>query len=180
MQRLGFIHDMMDVKVLILYVMSRVTAPVNVQQIYELCFQDDCLSYFDICTAIPEMVESNHLQEVEQGQYVVTDKGRETGRLVEDSIAYTVRQRAEDAVDRFNRQTRRSNFVKTKLTKQPTGEYFVMVTLKDEMGMLMTLELTAPDQRQAIRLSRLMEQKAESVYNLAMTELLENEEDLDS
>ena len=36
MQRLGFIHDMLDVKVLILFVMSKVSYPVNVQQIYEL------------------------------------------------------------------------------------------------------------------------------------------------
>ena len=62
MQRLGFIHDMMDVKVLILFVMARVGYPVNVQQIYELCFQDDCLSYFDVCTAVPEMVEFNHVK----------------------------------------------------------------------------------------------------------------------
>ena len=49
---------MMDVKVLILFVMARVNYPVNMQQIYELCYQDDCLSYFDVCTAIPEMVKS--------------------------------------------------------------------------------------------------------------------------
>ena len=62
MQRLGFIHDMLDVKVLILFVMARVSYPVTVQQMYELCYQDDCLSYFDICTAVPEMVKSGHLR----------------------------------------------------------------------------------------------------------------------
>ena len=65
MQRLGFIHDMMDVKVLILYVMTRVNYPVTIQQIYELCYQDDCLSYFDVCTAVPEMVSSLHLNPLE-------------------------------------------------------------------------------------------------------------------
>ena len=75
MQRLGFIHDMMDVKVLILFVMARVNYPVNMQQIYELCYQDDCLSYFDVCTAIPEMVKSGHLKQVENDCYEITDKG---------------------------------------------------------------------------------------------------------
>ena len=65
MQRLGFIHDMLDVKVLVLFVMARVSYPVNIQQIYELCYQDDCLSYFDVCTAVPEMVTSGHLKELE-------------------------------------------------------------------------------------------------------------------
>ena len=41
MQRLGFIHDMMDVKVLILFVASRSNYPMTTQEIYELCYQDD-------------------------------------------------------------------------------------------------------------------------------------------
>ena len=179
MQRLGFIHDMMDVKVLILFVMSRVGYPVNIQQIYELCFQDDCLSYFDVCTAVPEMVESNHLKMTEDECYEITDKGRETAKLVEDSIAFTVRQRAENAVDRFNRQVRRSSFVRTKVSKRESGDFSVVMSLDDEMGNLMTLELVAPDQRQANRLSRLMEKKAEAVYNLTMTELLDDEDEID-
>ena len=180
MQRLGFIHDMMDVKVLILFVMARVGYPVNVQQIYELCFQDDCLSYFDVCTAVPEMVESGHLKKTEEECYVITDKGRETAKLVEDSIAFTVRQKAENAVDRFNRKVRRSSFVRTKVTQRESGDFSVVMSLDDEMGNLMTLELVAPDQRQANRLSRLMEKKAEAVYNLTMTELLDEEEEIDS
>ena len=89
MQRLGFIHDMMDVKVLVLFVMARVSYPINIQQLYELCFQDECLSYFDICTAVPEMVESGHLRELEDQTYEITDKGRADGALTEDSVAYT-------------------------------------------------------------------------------------------
>ena len=86
---------MMDVKVLILFVMARVNYPVNMQQIYELCYQDDCLSYFDVCTAIPEMVKSGHLKQVENDCYEITDKGKADGSLTEDSIAYTVKCRAD-------------------------------------------------------------------------------------
>ena len=81
MQRLGFIHDMMDVKVLILFVTARSNYPMTTQEIYELCYQDDCLSYFDVCTAIPEMVKSGHLRELEGEKYEITPKGRETGDL---------------------------------------------------------------------------------------------------
>ena len=85
MQRLGFIHDMLDVKVLILFVMARVLYPVNEQKIYELCYQDDCLSYFDVRQAIPQMVESGHLEQTEEG-FVITEKGREAGAVTEDSM----------------------------------------------------------------------------------------------
>ena len=179
MQRLGFIHDMLDVKVLILFVMARVNYPVASNEIYELCYQDDCLSYFDVCTAIPEMVKSGHLKEVEDEKYVITEKGKADGSLTEDSIAFTVKQRAENAVARFTRQLRRSSFVKTQIIPRDTGECSVMMALDDEMGNLMTLELMAPDQRQAVRLGKLFEQKAESVYNLGITELLDEEDELE-
>ncbi len=179
MQRLGFIHDMMDVKVLILFVMARVNYPVNIQQIYELCYQDDCLSYFDVCTAVPEMVKSGHLKEAEQECYEITDKGRADGSLTEDSIAFTVKHRAENAVSRFNRQIRRSSFVKTQILPRESGDFSVIMALDDEMGNLMTLELVAPNQRQAIRLGKLFEKKAEAVYNLTMAELLDDEDELE-
>ena len=178
MRRLGFIHDMLDVKVLILYVASRVQYPVNCQEIYELCYQDECLSYFDVCTALPEMVASGHLQQ-EGETYEITPKGREAGALTADSIAYTVRQRAENAVARFNRQIRRSSYVKTQVVPRDSGDYTVIMSLNDDAGNLMTMELTAPDQRQAIRLGRLFEGKAEIVYNLVMTELLDDEDSLE-
>ena len=179
MQRLGFIHDMMDVKVLILYVMTRVNYPVNIQQIYELCYQDDCLSYFDVCTAVPEMVKSGHLKELEGENYEITEKGKETGSLTADSIAFTVKQRAENAVARFNRQIRRSSFVKTQIIPQENGECAVMMSLDDEFSNLMTLELMAPDQRQAVRLGKLFEKKAEAIYNLTMAELLDEEDEIE-
>ena len=175
MQRLGFIHDMLDVKVLILFVMARVSYPVTVQQMYELCYQDDCLSYFGICTAVPEMVKSGHLRELENEYYEITDKGKADGSLTEDSIAYTVRCKAENAVSRFNRQIRRSSFVKTQIIQRENGDYSVIMALDDEIGNLMTLELLAPNQRQAVRLSKLFEKKAENIYNLTMAELLDDE-----
>lgn len=177
MQRLGFIHDMMDVKVLILYVMARSSYPMTTQEIYEVSYQDDCLSYFDVCTAIPEMVRSGHLRELEGERYEITGKGRQDGAITADSIAFTVKQRAENAVARFNRQIRRSSFVKTEIRPREKGDFGVVLWLDDEMGNLMTLELMAPDQRQANRLSKLLEKKAEDVYNLAMTELLDEEDE---
>ena len=177
MRRLGFIHDMMDVKVLILFVMARISYPADIQQIYELSYQDDCLSYFDVCTAVPEMVKSGHLKQTEDEKYEITEKGRDAGQLTEDSIAFTVKQRAENAVARFNRQIRRSSFIRTQTVPRGNGEFSVIMSLDDEVGNLMTLELVAPNQRQAVRLSKLFEKKAENVYNLTMMELLDDEEE---
>ena len=87
MERHGFVHDMLDVKVLILYIMARVAYPVDLQKIYELSYQDDGLSYFDVAEAVPQMIESGHLERVDGERYVITEKGREAGSVTEDSVA---------------------------------------------------------------------------------------------
>lgn len=179
MQRLGFIHDMMDVKVLILFVAARSSYPMTTQELYELCYQDECLSYFDVCTAVPEMIASGHLRELEDGRIEITEKGREQGALLEDSIAYSVKRKAEDAVARFNRQLRRSSFIRTQLLPRDSGEYSVVLSLDDEMGNLMTLELVAPDERQGVRLTRMFEKRAEALYTLTMNQLLDAEDEID-
>lgn len=179
MQRLGFIHDMLDVKVLILFVMARVGYPVTNQQIYELCYQDDCLSYFDVCTAIPEMVKSGHLKEMQEQTYSITEKGRADGALTEGSVAYSVRCRAENAVARFNRQIRRSSFVRTQVIPRENGGFSVILSLDDEKENLMTMTLMAPNQRQAVRLGKYFEKKADLIYNMTMSELLDDEDELE-
>ena len=125
------------------------------------------------------MVTSGHLKELDEQKYEVTEKGRRDGELTADSIAFTVKQRAENAVARYNRQIRRSSYVKTQIIPRESGDFSVIMALDDEGGNLMTLELLAPDQRQSVRLGKLFEKKAEIVYSLIMTELLDEEDALD-
>lgn len=177
MERHGFIHDMLDVKLLILYVMDRVMYPVDTQKIYELCYQDDCLSYFDLIQAIPQMVASGHLLQQEPDKYVITDKGKEAASVTEDSVAYPVRQRAGMAVERFNRQILRNNFVRTEILPRPGGDFSVIMGLDDEFGNLMTLELAAPTRMQARTLERAFEKKAELLFQNLMSTLLDESEE---
>ena len=172
MERHGFIHDMLDVKVLILYVLSRVLYPVDAQKIYELCLQDECLSYFDVLQALPQMVSSGHLEQTGE-QYVITEKGRETAAITEDSIAYPVLQRAGKAVERFNREVRRDNFIRTEMISQPNGDYLVAMHLDDELGTLMTLELTAPTSSQARKLTQAFHERSDELYRLVLDLLTE-------
>lgn len=172
MERRGFVHDMLDVKVLILYIMARVSYPVDLQKIYELSYQDDCLSYFDVAQAVPQLVESGHLEQVDGERYVITERGREAGAVTEDSVAYPVMQRARAAVERYNREVRRSSFVKTEIRPREGGDFSVRMSLNDEVGDLLRMELMAPTQKHAHRLATAFHRNAETIYRLIMDQLL--------
>ncbi len=175
-QQHGFIHDMLDVKVLILYVMSRVQYPVNVDKVFELAYQDDCLNYFDVAQALPQMVDSGHLERSETGEYTITAKGIETGKVTDDSLAFPVMQRVKAAVERFNRERRRDDFIHIQMTERGEGEYAVIMGLDDELGNLMTLELSAPSRDQAYSLTKAFRDRAELIYQMIMTELIDEPE----
>lgn len=177
MQRHGFIHDMLDVKVLILFVLSRAEYPMDREKVYELCFQDDCLSYFDVCEALPQLEESGHVTRAEDGTYRITEKGRENGAVTEDAIAYPVMQRALLAVERFNREIRRDGLIRTEVMQRADGEYAAVMSLNDEHGGLMTLELHAPNEQQARRMARTFHADAEQFYQTIMNYMISRMED---
>ena len=177
MEQKGFIQDMLDVKLLVLYIMARVLYPVDLQKIYELAFQDDKLSYFDLAQAVPQMVASGHLEEIEGERYIITQKGRDACAVTEDAIAYPVMQRAQTAIDSFNRTVRRNGFVKTNIQKRDSGDYCVQMSLNDEVSDLLKMELMAPSQKHAVRLAKAFNERAEGIYRSVMDHLLIDEKE---
>ena len=173
MERHGFIHDILDVKLLILYVMSLVEEPVNAQTIYELCFQDECLSYFDVYEAIPQMVDTGHLEEVGKDHYRITEKGRETEEITEDSIAFSVKEKAKLAVEKLNQSSKRDQFVRSEIRETTRGDYVVTMALDDLQGPLMNLQLTVPTLQRARKLETAYRSHAEGVYKAVMLGLLD-------
>lgn len=168
----GFIQDMLDVKILVLYIMNRVAYPVTMQKIYDLVFQDDKLSYFDLAQAIPQMVESGHIELIDTENYVITQRGREASSITEDSIAYPVMLRAQAAVEQFNRTIRRSSFVQSSVEKVEEHNYTVHMSLKDDRGDILGLQIAAPSQKFAHRLAKAFSERAEVVYRCIMDQLL--------
>lgn len=172
----GFIRDMLDVKVLILAVVSRLQYPVTGEQIYELAYQDETLSYFDVQEAVPQMVTTGHLQLERGNRYSITEKGRDVAGLTDSSVAYPVLQRVIQAVNHFNAEEKRKGYIQTKVKSTEKNEFFAELILNDAEGQLVKMELMAPSERQAIRLCKALEKCAEPLYQTIMDALSEEME----
>ena len=57
MDHFGFIHEKMDIKILILFVLNLLPAPVDSLTLSELVFCDDGIGYFDYSDCLAELVE---------------------------------------------------------------------------------------------------------------------------
>ena len=75
MGRIGFIHDKLDIKFLILYIASRLIEPVGIDVLTDLALCDDGVDYFSFSECLNELVDSEHMKRTEDGLYCATPRG---------------------------------------------------------------------------------------------------------
>ena len=99
--RFGFIREKIDIKILILYVLSRCRFPADNDQLSEMVMCDDGVSYFDYAECLDELIGSGHV-ECTDGRYLITEKGRSNGIVTESSVPFSVRKKATLLTIQFN------------------------------------------------------------------------------
>ena len=176
MRRPGFIHDKLDIKFLILYLMARVAAPVDFTTLAKLSFCDNGVTYFDFADALNDLVNTAHLT-LADDHYTITEKGRRNGGVCEDCLPFSVRQRCDANLSRVNAVLRRDSQVRTELLPRPDGRPVLRMILDDEKGNLMTLDLLTVTEEQASRLAERFRSHPEKLYLEILQVLLAEEED---
>ena len=73
MDYFGFIHEKLDIKILILFVLRLLPGTVDPETLLEICQCDGGIGYFDYSDCLSELVESGHIVEEEDG-YRITEK----------------------------------------------------------------------------------------------------------
>lgn len=172
MPRYGFIHDKLEIKFLILYLMARVATPVDFPTLTDLTMCDDGVDYFEFAEAVAELVESGHLT-LEDDRYAITDKGRENGAACESSLPYSVKSKCSRRLVKLNAELRRDAQVRAQiLPRGEDGTCTLRLSLDDGAGNLLTVELLSPSEDQAERLAEGFRSRPEQVYNGILDVLL--------
>ena len=109
MERLGF----MDIKILILFILRRlpgVVDPTELSDLVRAC--DDGFGYFDYTDCLDELIQNGLIDENEEG-LSITEKGAKNVDVVETSIPYSVRSRAEKNLRPERDRLRREAMIRT-------------------------------------------------------------------
>lgn len=175
MAKQGFIHDKLDIKMLELYLMARMAGPVDFDTLMELAMRHEGVEYFDFAEATAELVESGHLL-LEEGRYSITEKGQVNSEACESSLPYSVRRRCDQDLTAVNAILRRNAQVQGTALAREDGSAVARMTLDDDGGNLLTVELLCPSQAQAERLIAGFRARPERVYN-GLLEILNGKEE---
>ena len=163
MARYGFIHDKLDIKLLVLYIMTRVAAPIDFATLTDLAMCDSGVDYFQFAESLPELLESGHLTR-DGENYAVTDKGRRACAAGESSLSPVVRRRCDQRLIPLNQALRRKAQVRAELRPQ-SGGYDVCLAMDDDQGSLFSLTLLSPSQEDGQRIADHFLQHPDRVYN---------------
>lgn len=175
MDHFGFIHEKMDIKVLILYVLNMLPSPVDSLKLSELVFCDDGIGYFDYSDCLAELVETNQVTE-HQGMYQITETGSQNVETVESTLPYSVRSKARRLAEPLAEKMRRAALLQAEHARQDDGTFLVSLGVNDGDSDLVVMKIMAPTEEIAERMELTFRANAERIYHDIVRILTESEE----
>ena len=152
MDRLGFIHEKLDIKILILFILRRLPGTVD----------RDMLSDFTQCDGLSELVDTGLVTESPEG-YRITEKGAQAGETVESSLPFSVRKKAEKLIAPEAERLRRLSML-TAEHKIKDGNCMVTLAMNDGKGEVMRLKILSSGEEQAQRIEKNFKGNEEDIY----------------
>lgn len=161
-ERFGFIHEKLDIKILILFILRRLPGVVNRDVLADLVQCDGGIGYFDYSDCLYELISAGQVSEEEDG-YRITEKGAENGETVESSLPYSVRKKAEKLLAPEAERLRRLAML-TAEHRLKDGLCTVTLAMDDGKGEILRMELLCADEEQAVRMEKYFKRNAEAIY----------------
>lgn len=175
MANIGFIQSELDMKLLILYIMSHAAEPITLFQLLEIAMCDAGVDYFSLTQAVTHMVETGQLERTED-RYAITEKGRRNIEICENSLPYSVRFHCDESLVQMNRLLRQEAQLQTTLTPNDDGTYTLHLCLNDVDTPLLNLDLLVPDPEHGEIMSKNFRADPAGLY-LHLTNLLMKQDD---
>lgn len=174
MEQLGTLHDKLDIKILILFVLNQLPAPVDAQMLYDQVFCDAGIGYFDYADCLAGLVDTAQIEKA-NGKYRISEKGARNVEQVGSSLPYTVRRKATRTTAPIAETLARFSMIKAEHKMSDTG-CTVHLSVSDGVGDILSMRLLAASEEQALDMERHFQNDAEGLYHEIIRLLTESEE----
>ena len=163
MDHWGFIHEELDIKILILFVLRRLPGVVDPNELSDLCRScDEGFDYFEYSDCLADLIDNGLIAENEDG-FSISEKGAKNVEIVENDIPYSVRSRAEKLLKPLRDRLRREAMIKTSHVNEKNG-CFVQLSMSDGEGDVINLRLLCGGEEQAKIMEKNFRKNAEAFY----------------
>lgn len=173
MDRHGFIHEKLDIKLLILFVLSRLPKSVSFDTLTELVMVDDGFDYFEFTQCLDELVSSGNVDK-RGNDYKISRMGTVNEDTVESSIPYSVRLKAENKARPLIEKMKRDALIGASHARVKNGGCNVHLSLSDGLGEIISMTALVADETQAGKIEKNFRNNAENYYQKIVALLTED------
>ena len=163
MDNFGFIHEELDIKILILFILSKLSGPVDFECLTDLCRCDGGVGYFEYADCLGDLIETEHVIQTDEG-YRITEKGMRNAAAVSSSLPYSVRVKALEFIEPVEESIRRQAMISSSHQVE-NGACTVHLGLSDDAGSILKLSFLCPGEEQATAIEKKFRKDAENYYS---------------
>ena len=162
MDRYGFIHDELDIKVLILFILRRLPGVVDPETLRGLCQCDDGIGYFEYAECLSDLVTNGNVLEEEDG-YAITERGARNAEQVESRLPFSVRSKALKLLEPVEKRLLRLAMLTAKHEQREDG-CSVELAMSDGKGEVLRMNFLCSGEEQARLIEKNFKYGAEEYY----------------
>ncbi len=151
---LGGLRNMLEIKILVCYMLSRVKEPMTRKQLCDCLQEEGLVNFFDLNEAIDDLLKQKMLKEetyLEENCITVTEEGKNNAETLETTLTNTLRERSVKSALRMLARAKAERETKVDITKTESG-YNVTFAIDGLGENLLTLSLYVADILQAEQL----------------------------
>lgn len=162
-------------KLIILYILDKVTFPLTNAQISEFILDKEYTTYFTLQQVFSDLLDSNlvSLETVRNSTYYrITDDGRNTLDYFGNKISDAIKEEIDEFLKDKEYELRNEVSVISDYYKTTNNEYAVRCVVKEKNSELIDLTLTVPVEEQAAVIANNWRQQSQDIYAYIMGALM--------
>lgn len=172
----GGMRSKNEIRILICYLIKSVKAPVSKELILESLQKDGLANYFEASACFDDLVKNRHITVNGSNKYTLTEDGMMIATQLEDSLAYTVKEKAFHCVMMLLEEEKTERENKVEIVKNERG-YNVKCSITSEELTILSLEFYVPDYEQAKLVKKNFRKNPELLYKTTIS-VLSKQKDL--
>lgn len=148
----GFVKSNFEVKVILLYVLSKLEKPITFEELSQCCFCDPGLNYFSLKQSVEELILNRNVKE-EKECYQITPRGLANFKSWENILPPPLTEICDEEIIKLQQKHSGEGqaYAKSSITENPDSTCFVSLAVINPQGTLMELKYLVTTLQQAER-----------------------------
>ncbi len=151
MPELGGLHNIPDIKALVLFLLKEAGCPMRESRITDILMADGLVEYFDYTQAVEQLLIAGMIDIAsldDPGSYRITKQGLEVEQEYEQQLPHNVKSKTLEALRQDQRLQQEKDQTYAEIAPSESG-FTVTCTIREGGETMLSYQILVPDQKDA-------------------------------